>query len=318
MNDDERWERETLREIALEGVKERRRARRWGMLFKALILIYLFALLALSPACDWLAGEDDDRPGRHTAAVDVTGPIMTDSPASAETVIEGLEAAFEADNVAGVILRINSPGGSPVQSGRINDALKRLRAAHPDIPVHAVAGDLMTSGAYYIAAGADRIFADKASLVGSIGVIMGGFGFTDSLAKLGVERRLYTAGENKAFLDPFSQEDDEQVAHAEAMLGEIHQQFIDVVRAGRGERLDTERAAEIFSGLIWTGERGLELGLVDDLAGPDEVAREVLGAGEIIDYTARPGFIERITDRLGLALARELATRLGTGAPELR
>jgi len=318
MNEDERWERETLREIALEGVRERRRARRWGLLFKALILIYLFALLALSPALDWLAGDDDDMPGPHTASVEVNGPIMTDSPASAETVIEGLEAAFEAPNVAGVMLRINSPGGSPVQSGRINDALKRLREAHPDIPVHAVAGDLMTSGAYYIAAGADRIFADKASLVGSIGVIMGGFGFTGSLDKLGVERRLYTAGENKAFLDPFSQEDEAQVEHAQTMLGEIHQQFIDVVRAGRGERLDGEREEEIFSGLIWTGERSLELGLVDALAGPQEVAREVLGAEEIIDYTARPGFLERITDRLGMSIARELSARLGIGTPELR
>lgn len=318
MNEDEqRWERETLRDIALEGVKERRRARRWGIVFKVLILIYLFALLALSPALDWLGGGDEG-PGPHTAAVDITGPIMTDSPASAETVIRSLEAAFGASQVAGVILRINSPGGSPVQSGRINDALKRLREAHPDIPVHAVAGDLMTSGAYYIAAGADRIFADKASLVGSIGVIMGGFGFTESLDKLGVERRLYTAGENKAFLDPFSDEDEEQVAHAREMLGEIHQQFIDVVRAGRGERLDEERAEQIFSGLIWTGERGLGLGLVDDLAGPREVAREVIGAEEIVDYTQRPGILERLTNRLGVSLGRELASHLGLGSPELR
>ncbi|PWG63234.1 S49 family peptidase [Spiribacter halobius] len=317
MNEDEHWERQTLRDIALEGVKERRRARRWGLVFKALILIYLFTLLFYSPVLDWLAG-DDDGPGRHTAAVDVTGPIMTDSPASAETVIRSLERAFEAPEVAGVILRINSPGGSPVQSGRINDALKRLRESHPDIPVHAVAGDLMTSGAYYIAAGADRIFADKASLVGSIGVIMGGFGFTESLDKLGVERRLYTAGDNKAFLDPFSAEDEDQVAHAQEMLGEIHQQFIDVVRAGRGERLNREREEEIFSGLIWTGERGLALGLVDDLAGPQDVAREVIGAEEIIDYTVQPGLFERITDRLGIALGRELASRLGLGTPQLR
>lgn len=318
MNEEERWERDTLREIALEGVRERKRARRWGILFKALILIYLFALLVISPAFDWIAGGDDDGPGPHTAAVDIEGPIMTESPASAETVIRSLEAAFEAENVEGVILRINSPGGSPVQAGRINDTLKRLREAHPDIPVHTVAGDLMTSGAYYIAAGTERIFADKASLVGSIGVIMGGFGFTESLDKLGVERRLYTAGENKAFLDPFSAEDEEQVDHAQEMLGEIHQQFIDVVRAGRGERLDEERSEEIFSGLVWTAERGLALGLVDDLAGPRDVAREVIGAEEIVDYTARPGLLERLTNRLGVSIARELGSHLGVGAPELR
>ncbi|MDZ7809885.1 MAG: S49 family peptidase [Arhodomonas sp.] len=236
--------------------------------------------------------------------VDLEGAIAADSPAAADRIIRGLEAAFAAEGTAGVMLRINSPGGSPVQARRIYAAMERLRAEHPDIPLYAVAGDMAASGGYYVAAGADRIFADPASLVGSIGVIMGGFGYTEAMEKLGVERRLYTAGRNKAMLDPFSRVRSRRRTHVSAMLDEIHEQFIDAVRKGRGDRL--AESEELFSGLIWTGERALALGLVDELATPEHVAAEVIGTERTIDYTPRGGLIERITRQLGSTTAAVL------------
>lgn len=302
------WEREALREVALEGIRERRRARRWGIFFKSLLAVYLFALLAIALAPGAMS-TGDAVDGAHTAVVDVDGVITGDSPANAERVIAGLENAFEADDVEGVILRINSPGGSPVQSGRINEAMERLNEANPDTPLYAVAGDVCASGAYYVAAGADRIYADKASIVGSIGVRMGSFGFTGAMDDLGIERRLYTAGDNKAMLDPFSETKERHVEHVTRMLDGVHQQFIQEVKEGRGDRLKGD-PDEIFSGLYWHGERGVELGLVDELANPDEVAKDVIGAQERVNYTPEKSLFQRFADRMGSAMARILHERV--------
>lgn len=281
------WERGLVEKIALEGLKEQRRNRRWGIFFKLLLASYVAAIFILPQV--WSAHISRDKePESHVAVVDITGPIVTRGPTSANRLVRNLEGAFEADNVDAVMLRINSPGGSPVQSGIVHDELKRLRAEHPDIPVYAVGTDLMASGAYYIASAADYIYADRASMVGSIGVVMNGFGFSDFIRELGIERRVYTAGENKAFLDPFSDEDPEVLAHIQVMLDEIHNQFIEVVKAGRGDRIDPENG-EIFSGLIWTGSQSIDLGLVDGLGGPQYVAREVIGNDNMLLYADRSG-----------------------------
>ncbi len=245
------WERATLERIALRALDEQRRARHWSTLIRLLWLTLLFLIVA--GALGWIggAGKEPLRTGKHTALVELKGVIGMESRASADKMIAGLNAAFKDKHTQGVVLRINSPGGSPVQSGAINDEIRRLRAKHPDIPLHAVVEDLCASGGYYVAVAAERIYVDKASLVGSIGVIMGGFGFTGAMDKLGIDRRAYTAGDNKDFLDPFAPENPAHKEHANRMLGEIHEQFIKVVRDGRGKRL--KESPEIFSGLVWTG-----------------------------------------------------------------
>lgn len=292
------WERQAIEKIALAAIDEQRRARRWGIFFKLLIFIYLFALLFVGMG--WM-GKKDTSPGRHTALVEVSGVIAPNSVASADSVIAGLQEAYKDKRTQGVILRINSPGGSPVQAGYINDEIKRLRAKHPDIPLYAVVEDVCASGGYYVAVAADRIYVDKASIIGSIGVLMDGFGFTGTLEKLGVERRLLTAGENKGFLDPFSPMPEPQKEHAQQMLGQIHQQFIDVVRAGRGKRL--KETPEMYSGLMWVGQQSIELGLADALGGLEYVAREVIKAEDIVDFTPRENVAERLAKRFGAGVA---------------
>jgi protease-4 len=230
--------------------------------------------------------------------------IANDSAASSEQITAGLQAAFKDSNTQGVVLRINSPGGSPVQAGQINDEIRRLREQYPNIPLYAVVEDVCASGGYYVAVAADQIFVNRASLVGSIGVLMDGFGFSGVLNKLGVERRLLTAGDNKGFLDPFSPLDPKQRAHAQQMLNDIHAQFIDVVKRGRGDRLKAD--PQIFSGLIWTGERSIELGLADALGSVEYVAREVIKAETIVDYTPRENIAERVVRRFGAASAEAL------------
>ena len=239
----------------------------------------------------------------HTAVVEIKGEIAAGAEASAEMVVSAARSAFEDAGAQGVVLLINSPGGSPVQAGIINDEIGRLKALHKK-PVYAVVEESCASAAYYIAVSADKIFVDKASIVGSIGVLMDGFGFTGLMDKLGVERRLMTAGENKGFLDPFSPQTTIQRAYAQAMLNQIHQQFIDVVKLGRGDRL--KETPETFSGLFWSGEQAIELGLVDQLGSLDFVAREVIKAEELIDYTRRDNVAERLVKRFGAAM--------GTGA----
>ena len=302
MAESENWERQALEKVALAAVTEQRRARRWGIFFKSLGFIYLFVLLFA--ALGWLNQAEVPVGRKHTALVDLEGVIAPGNQASSERVIEGLQKAFKDRNTKGVILRINSPGGSPVQAGQINDEIRRLRGKYPDIPLYAVVDDICASGGYYVAAAADKIYVDKASIIGSIGVIINGFGFTGSMEKLGVERRMITAGENKGFLDPFSPEDPKQKAYAQTMVEEIHQQFIDVVRKGRGKRL--KETPDMFSGLVWHGAKSVELGLADALGSADYVAREVVKAEDIVDFTPRQSLADRFAKRFGAATAQAL------------
>ena len=293
------WERQVLEKLALSAIQEQRRSRQWGILFKTLGFLYLFIILFL--AAGWFGGDGVAIPKAHTALVDLQGVIASDR-ASGGSVIGSLQNAFEDKKTKGVILRINSPGGSPVQAGQIYDEIRRLRTLHPQTPLYAVVDDICASGGYYVAAGADRIFVDKASIVGSIGVLMDGFGFTQTMEKLGVERRLLTAGENKGFLDPFSPVDPEQQAFAKQMLEEIHGQFIAVVREGRGKRL--KETPEMFSGLVWSGEKSIQLGLADGLGSVESVARDVIKAEDIVDYTRQESLAERLAGRLGATMAK--------------
>lgn len=294
-NQKEGWEKELLEKVVLSTLREQRRTRLWSIFFRSLAFAYLFILLF------WGMGlfSDDatNSSDRHTALIDVRGEIMADSLSSADNVNAGLQKAFKDKNTAGVIIRINSPGGSPVQAGNINDEIRRLRTKHPQIPVYAVVEDICASGGYYIAVAADKIFVDKASIVGSIGVVLDSFGFTGTLEKLGVERRLLTAGENKSFLDPFSPSDPKQREHARKMLGEVHEQFIRIVQHGRGDRL--KDSPEIFSGMVWTGQKSIDLGLTDELGSAEYVAREIIKAERIIDYTTKEGLAEHFAKRFG-------------------
>lgn len=290
-----RWEKELLEKLVFSSLQEQKRARNWGIFFRLLTFSYLFVLLFWG--LGWFDSDAVGVSDKHTALVDLQGEISAEGLSSAENVKAGLRDAFKHRNTAGVILRINSPGGSPVQAGVINDEIYRLRSQYPNIPFYAVVEDICASGGYYIAVAADKIFVDKASVVGSIGVIMNGFGFTGTLEKLGVERRLLAAGENKGFLDPFSPSNPQQREHAIKMLAEIHQQFISVVQKGRGDRL--QDAPDIFSGVVWTGEQSIALGLADALGDVDYVAREVIQAEHIVDFTTQEGLVDRFAKRFG-------------------
>ncbi len=305
MTEEANWERKILEKVALAATVEQRRARRWGIFFKLLFFAYLTVLLAT--LVDWSA-MGPEKSARHTALVELHGVIQAKGDANADDVISALQAAFEDKGAAGVILRINSPGGSPVQAGIITDEIGRLRASHADKPLYVVVEDICASGGYYVASASDKIYVDKASIVGSIGVLMDGFGFTGSMDKLGVERRLLTAGENKGFLDPFSPQNARHKAHAQDMLDDIHKQFIDVVRKGRGARL--KEAPDMFSGLMWTGAKSVELGLADDFGTVDSVARDVIKAEEIRDYTVKPNFAEKFARRFGAEMADSLGQAL--------
>lgn len=302
------WERAVLEKLAMSAVNEQRKSRNWGILFKSLGFLYLFILL-FAVIGVMRGGSEKAITGKHTAIVELKGVIAPESGASADRVIEGLQHAFKDKNAQGVILRINSPGGSPVQAGYINDEIYRLRKKYPEKPLYAVVQDVCASGGYYVAVAADKIFVDKASLVGSIGVRMDGFGLTGAMEKVGIERRLVTAGENKGFLDMFSPLDPKQKEYAEKMVGEIHQQFIDVVKAGRGVRL--KETPELFSGLVWTGERSVQLGLADALGSADYVAREVIKAEEMVDYTQHDNLADRLARRFGAVGAQSLLQGLG-------
>ena len=282
-----------LEKVAFATLQEQRAKRRWGIFFKLAGLAYLIALPAL--LMDWGDSEQlADR--RHTAVIHLRGTIEAQGEASAQNLNDALEAAFADKRTAGVILRVNSPGGSPVQAGIVHDEILRLRTAHPQIPIYAVVEDVCASGGYYVAVAADKIFVDKASIVGSIGVLMDAFGFTGTMEKLGIERRLLTAGENKGFLDPFSPQDLKQKEHAQVLLREIHQQFIEVVRRGRGDRL--QETPELFSGLMWTGSQSVSLGLADGLGTVGSVARDVIKAEKLVEYTVKDNLAERLARRL--------------------
>ncbi len=313
--DDKSWK--LLEKAVLAGVQEQRRSRRWGIFFKVLTFLYLFVALALfSPLFD--LQKTAARGESHTALVEVKGMIADGEAASADNIVGSLRAAFEDTKTKGIVLRINSPGGSPVQSGYIYDEIRRLRGEHADIKVYAVITDLGASGAYYIASAADEIYADKASLVGSIGVTAASFGFVELMGKLGVERRVYTSGEHKAFLDPFQAQKPDETAFWQGVLDTTHKQFIDSVKKGRGDRLKVEGHPELFTGLVWSGEQALELGLVDKLGSTSYVAREVIGEKEIVDYTKQETPFDRFAKRLGASVAERLALWMGFQGPALR
>jgi len=289
-----KWERQLIEGLAFSALREQRRTRFWGVFFKSLTFIYLFLLFF--SFTDWFEGSGVGISDKHTALIDVNGMITPDGINNADNITASLRSAFKDSGTKGVILRINSPGGTPVQAGYINDEMLRLRAKYPDIPLYAVIGDVCASGGYYIAAAAEKIFVNKASLVGSIGVLMDGFGFTGTMEKLGVERRLFTSGENKGFLDPFAPLDPKQREHVTGMLGEVHEQFVRVVQQGRGDRLKDN--PEIFSGIVWTGEKSIELGLADEMGSAAYVAREVIKAESIVNFTTRESLFDRFAKQV--------------------
>lgn len=304
------WEREIVTQLAESSLKEQRRARRWGIFFKILTFAYIGTAVYMFGDADI---SDMNLNQKHTALVELDGVIADNEKASADNVVSALREAFENKNSAGVIMRINSPGGSPVQSGYIYDEIRRLRKKYPDTPLYAVVTDICASGGYYIAAAADKIYADKASIVGSIGVRMDNFGFVGAMEKLGVERRTLTAGENKALLDPFLPENEKAKQHMKTMLSEIHQQFINSVKEGRGDRLHTD-VEGLFSGLIWTGEAAVDIGLVDELASSSYVAREVIGEETIVNYTVTEDILERFAERFGTTVAQVISTQFSSPA----
>lgn len=293
--EDERWEREMIHKLVFEAVREQRRARRWGIVIKLLFLAYLAVAL-------YLIVPSEVSLGPHTALVEIEGVIAQEEHASADNVVSALRSAFENRNSRGVIVRANSPGGSPVQADYVYGEIQRLREKYPDKPLYAVVTDVCASACYYIVSAADRVYANKASVVGSIGVLYNGFGFTGLLEKAGVERRLLTAGENKGMMDPFSPLREDEVDHIKQMLDEIHQQFINAVRQGRGKRLDPDEP--LFEGLFWSGERALELGLVDEFGSAGYVAREVIGEDDLVDYTPQEDLLQRLSEQMGAVMMR--------------
>ena len=308
-DNDGQWERGLIEKLATEALKEQKRARRWGIFWKLLTFAYVTVIIVL--AVDWKDGIDS-KSGRHTALVDIKGIIAPGTDSSAEKVALALQAAFKDKNTQGIVLRINSPGGSPVQSQSIYDEMRRLRKKHPDIPLYAVVEDLCASGGYYVAAAADRIYVAKGSIVGSIGVRMDSFGVVGLMEKIGVERRLITAGSNKAMLDPFLPQEESHKQIIVGLIGEIHDQFIAAVREGRGKRL--KETPDMFSGLIWSGAKSIELGLADALGSLDYVAREVIKAEDIVDYTQKENIAEKFARRFGagaMSSLLEFAARSG-------
>jgi protease IV len=297
------WERGLVERLATAALREQRRARVWGIFFKLLFFVYLTIIILLT--VDWRDKTAEVTGGSHTALVELSGLIAPGTDASAEKINASLRAAFKDGGTRGVVLRINSPGGSPVQAQNIYDEIKRLRKKYPRIPLYAVVEDICASGGYYVAAAADRIYVTRSSIVGSVGVRMDGFGLTGLMRKLGVERRLLTAGKNKGFLDPFLPEDERQKEYAQTMLDQIHQQFIDDVRQGRGKRL--KETPEIFSGLVWTGQQSLALGLADSYGTLNSVARDVIKADNVVDYTQKENLAEKFARRFGASAASALA-----------
>ena len=300
-DNDGQWERGLIEKLATEALREQRRARRWGIFWKVLTFTYITVVIVM--AFDWKDG-GDSKGGRHTALVDVRGIIGPGTDSSADKVMIALQAAFKDKNTQGVVLRINSPGGSPVQAQSIFDEMKRLRLKYPNIPLYAVVEDLCASGGYYVAAAADRIYVAKGSLVGSIGVRMDNFGLVGLMEKLGVERRLITAGKNKALLDPFLPLEESHKQIAVELITEIHDQFIAAVKEGRGKRL--KETPDMFTGLIWTGAKSVELGLTDAFGGLDYVAREVIKAEDIVDYTQKENIAEKFARRFGAGAMNSL------------
>ncbi|MDO9204453.1 MAG: S49 family peptidase [Methylotenera sp.] len=302
---DTKWQRDAIEKLASSALTEQKTSRRWSVFFKGLTFAYLFIILFF--ALGWLGGGAKNI-GAHTALIEVSGVIQAGGDVNADSFMESLHDAYKDKGTKGIILRINSPGGSPVQAGIINDEIKRQKKLHPKIPVYAVVEDICASGGYYIAVAADKIYVDKASIVGSIGVLMDGYGFTEVMKKVGVERRLMTAGENKAMLDPFSPVNPKHQALAQTMLNEIHEQFKTVVRQGRTTRL--KETPETFSGLFWSGEQSIKMGLADAIGSADYVAREVIKQEKIVDFTTQEDFASRLAKRIGASASASFGEML--------
>ncbi|NBC48865.1 MAG: S49 family peptidase [Gammaproteobacteria bacterium] len=312
--DNPEWERALINRLAAEFLVHQRRSRRWGLILKFGVLAYLI-LLSITLMMDGV-GKSVGAATSHTALVEIDGLIAPKTEASADNIVKGLRKAFEADKSKAVLVRINSPGGSPVQAGYVYDEIGRLREQYPDKPLYAVASDVCASGAYYIASAADAIYVDQATLIGSIGVRLDSFGFQRALDELGIERRLITAGEHKGILDPFSQLEEQDREFLQGLLDNLHQQFINAVKEGRGDRL--KGGEELFSGLFWTGEESVDLGLSDGLGSPGYVAREIIGVEEVVDYSQERDLLDRFAERLGAAFATTLAELTGSALPVLR
>ncbi|MDH5425450.1 MAG: S49 family peptidase [Gammaproteobacteria bacterium] len=298
------WEKDAIREIALAGIKEQRRSRRWGIFFKLLGFSYLLVLIIILASNN--ISDNTSVTQKHTAMVKLSGGIVPGEPAAADNIISGLQDAFANKNASGVILEINSPGGTPVQASMIYDEIKRLRGLHPKTPIYTVITDICASGGYYVAAATEQIYANRSSLIGSIGVRLSSFGFTGTMEKLGVERRQLTAGTNKAMLDPFSPRNKLAEAHMADLLASTHKHFIDDVKAGRGKRLKND--PDLFSGLIWNGDQSIELGLIDELGSSAYVAREIIGQKKIVDYTYQPDFFERFSRQVSQTMLNLIYT----------
>ncbi len=301
------WERDLIEKIALASITEQTRARRWGIAFKSLLFVYLFAIFGVTvyPKLGehhGSAGED------HTAIIDLVGQIAEDKDTNADSLIEGLRNAVEDKHTKGIILHANSPGGSPVQSAYVYDEIRRIKKEHPTLPIYTVVSDMCASGCYYIASASDKIFVNPASLVGSIGVLMDGFGFVDGMQKLGVERRLLTAGSHKAMLDPFTPRKENETLYMQNLLNQVHQQFINAVKTGRGSRL--KESPEMFSGLVWSGEEGVKLGLVDEFATQKEVAKNLIGAENEVNFTPQERLLDRLAGRLGASFGQAISSFL--------
>lgn len=302
------WEKEVLEKLAFSAIDEQKKARRWGIFFKFLTFAYLSAALAIAvfPRFGGEVGSDK----AHVAVVDVQGMIAEGEAASAENIIQGLRDAIEDKNTKGVILNINSPGGSAVQSAYVYQEIRRQKAQHPDMPIYSVVSDMCASGGYYIASASDKIYVSPASIIGSIGVVMNGFGFSNVLEKLGVERRLLTAGEHKALLDPFSPVKYQEAKHMQSLLDQVHQQFIAAVKQARGDRL--KETPDMFSGLVWTGEEGVKLGLADGFGSIDSVARDELDTEETLNFTPQERLIDRLAGKFGASFGHAIGTMVKT------
>ncbi len=304
------WEKEVLNKLAFAAIKEQRKSRRWGIFFKLMFLIYVTILLISFMSTDGTS-KTGLPVGEHTALVELSGAIFADSDASADVIVTGMREAMEDKKSQALIIRANSPGGSPVQADYMYKEIVRLRAKYPEKPIYAVITDACASACYYVVSAADKIYANEASLVGSIGVLTDSFGFVGTMEKLGIERRLYTAGEHKGTLDPFSPEKPEDVKHMNALLKEVHGQFINAVKTGRGERLKDNE--DTFSGLFWTGAKAKEMGLVDDYSSASAVARDIVGAEELVDYTPSQNLFDRLVDRLGASMVSSIWPQQGLG-----
>jgi protease-4 len=299
------WERAVIEKLALAAVTEQTRARRWGVFFKSLMFAYLAIALSLViyPKISKHFGAESKN---HTAVIDVVGMIAEGQNANADSIIESLREAVKDEHTKGIILHANSPGGSPVQSSYVYEEIRHIKKDHPDLPIYAVVSDMCASGCYFIVSASDKIFVNPSSLVGSIGVLMDGFGFVDGMQKLGVERRLLTAGAHKAMLDPFSPPKEDETLYMKSLLAQVHQQFIAAVKAGRGDRL--KETPDMFSGLVWTGEEGVNLGIVDGIGNQDFVAKDLIGAEKLVDFSRQEHLLDKIAGKLGASFGHEISS----------